>query len=548
MSASFRPSPVYMRSFFNYVPHPPLPSPSGSSLPTVGPFASLVMAKHFIHHQTLEEPIRRDTGTPYVQHHLTTADRRYIGKVTIGVLPDDVLVEIFSFYMCEVGKTQKEIWQTLVHVCRRWRSIVFSVPRRLDLQLVCTARTPVWDMWKIWPALPISIIAFGSEAETANILGALFHNDRVREICIKHAWDSALYLLAVALGRPFPELMHVELSLSPRNPTASDLPDSFLGGSAPRLRSLSLAGVPFPALLKLLSSTANLTRLILSDIPPSGYISPEMMVDCLSSLTGLERLCIEFRCETHPDPASRRPPPLTPTVLPVLSSLTFLGVSEYWDRLFTQIDFPVLEYAELSFWDPVIFDTSHLAPFIRRTEPFEVLNQAYLLFDKGAINVTLSTRKGTGSGVSRMFEATLRMNWVGVGWQLWLQTQACCQSPPPSTSELEWFDIPEQDDLSPDELLWYKDDISNGGWLELLCILTAVENLYLPEGLAQCLAPALQRATREGVTGMLPALQNIFIDRLQPSGPLQEAIGEFVAGRQHSGHPVAVQRWVRGKG
>ena len=64
------------------------------------------MAKHFTHHQMLKGPTRRGRGTSYVQHHLTTADRRYIGNVTTGVLPDDVLVEIFSFYTCEAGKTR----------------------------------------------------------------------------------------------------------------------------------------------------------------------------------------------------------------------------------------------------------------------------------------------------------------------------------------------------------------------------------------------------------------------------------------------------------
>ena len=75
------------------------------------------MARHFTHHQMLKGPIRRGRGTSYVHHHLTTADRRYIGNVTIGVLPDDVLVEIFSFYTCEAGKTRKYIWKTLIHVC-----------------------------------------------------------------------------------------------------------------------------------------------------------------------------------------------------------------------------------------------------------------------------------------------------------------------------------------------------------------------------------------------------------------------------------------------
>jgi len=38
------------------------------------------------------------------------------------------------------------------------------------------------------------------------------------------------------------------------------------------------------------------------------------------------------------------------------------------------------------------------------------------------------------------------------------------------------------------------------------------------------------------------------IQHLQSSEPVKEAIGEFVAARQLSGHPVAVQCWVSGRG
>ncbi len=44
---------------------------------------------------------------------------------------------------------------------------------------------------------------------------------------------------------------------------------------------------------------------------------------------------------------------------------------------------------------------------------------------------------------------------------------------------------------------------------------------------------------------VLPALQKDFVKSLDPSesGPIQEAIGKFVAARELSGHPTAVQRW-----
>jgi hypothetical protein len=42
---------------------------------------------------------------------------------------------------------------------------------------------------------------------------------------------------------------------------------------------------------------------------------------------------------------------------------------------------------------------------------------------------------------------------------------------------------------------------------------------------------------------VLPNLENIFVERLEPSGPLQENLGQFVAARQLSRHPVAISDW-----
>lgn len=61
-----------------------------------------------------------------------------VGRVTIDMLPEIALLDIFDFYGHEI-----DAWHTLVHVCRKWRIIVFGSPRRLDLRLLCTASTPV---------------------------------------------------------------------------------------------------------------------------------------------------------------------------------------------------------------------------------------------------------------------------------------------------------------------------------------------------------------------------------------------------------------------
>jgi hypothetical protein len=120
-----------------------------------------------------------------------------LGQVKrIDVLPDDVLLEIFDFYVDQddVGLPQnpwhtngKKIvaWQVLVHVCRRWRSLVFRSPRRLNLRLFCTSETPAKNTLDVWPALPL--IVLGDEAlllGTDNVIAALEQNNRVCQIAL----------------------------------------------------------------------------------------------------------------------------------------------------------------------------------------------------------------------------------------------------------------------------------------------------------------------------------------------------------------------------
>jgi hypothetical protein len=418
----------------------------------------------------------------------------------------------------------------------------------------------------IWPALPIFIRVLGLDGEGVdNVAAALEHTVRVREIYVEDASNSALEILAAAMQGPFDELIH--LDLCSLEETAPALPDSFLGGTAPRLRSLSLRSIPFPALPKLLLSATSIVSLGLWDIPDSGYISPEVMVACLPALTGLADLYIQFRSpRPHPDQASRPPSPLpmSRAVLPVLTSLAFQGASEYLDHFFTRIDSPVLKYVDMRFFNPAIFEVSQIAPFIGCTEPFKALNQAHMLFYRDFIDITLSSRTwsaaagGGGLGGGKTLQSVLLIKCKESRWQLWSLTQACRPTfAPVSLSEFDRFDVLEPEDFSdadsdsdsdPDRYSppW-TDDMDNAKWLELLHFFPIVENLYLSEQIALRVAHALQAAAGERVlTGVLPALQNLFIEKLQPSGPVQEAIRRFVTTRQLSGQHIAVRCWVRG--
>src|ERR1700744_3866801 len=72
------------------------------------------------------------------------------------ILTDDILLQIFVFYRHAHSDVLWE-WHVLVHVCRRWRQIVFESPRFLDVKIRCTTNTPVKEKLSIWPAFPIAI-------------------------------------------------------------------------------------------------------------------------------------------------------------------------------------------------------------------------------------------------------------------------------------------------------------------------------------------------------------------------------------------------------
>jgi F-box-like len=68
--------------------------------------------------------------------------------VTIGSLPDNVLLEIFHSHLVTTNEWEEGLrgWQRLVHVCRRWRCDVLGTPARLKLELCYTPVTPSYAL------------------------------------------------------------------------------------------------------------------------------------------------------------------------------------------------------------------------------------------------------------------------------------------------------------------------------------------------------------------------------------------------------------------
>jgi hypothetical protein len=186
----------------------------------------------------------------------------------------------------------------------------------------------------------------GNEKNVENIIAAIEHgNDRVDQIFIDYINGPELEKLAAAMQQPLPTLKDLWLTSSDKS--APQLPETFLGGSAPLLETFSLVGIPFPTFPRFILSSTHIHRLAISNIPHLGYISPSAMVACLSALPNLEQLIIGFKSPLS-RPPQITPPPHTCIVLPALTSLSFWGISEYIEDFVAQIDTPLLNKLDIN--------------------------------------------------------------------------------------------------------------------------------------------------------------------------------------------------------
>ena len=426
-------------------------------------------------------------------------------------------------------------WEMLVHVCRRWRYIVLAAPRHLGLRLLCTAKTRVKEMLDIWPPFHIDLRACGLHPlNEDNIIAMLGHNDRICTIVFAGMDKGSLRRLAAVMQVPFPALTLLHLESCCVAPTI--LPVSFLGGSAPGLRSLYLDDITASELPKLLPSATGLIRLSLQNIPDSWFFSPYVMVDCLSSLTRLEEFSISFFSPPPFEQESLRSAPLTRTILPKLNSLSLhTGRHEYLEVLFTWIDAPLHNHISISFFDPAIFDISRISLFNGREELIQVPDRAYMHFDYRLLHVILSSPKGSTRDTSLL----VTFEYGDIAWQLSTLNQFRSRFSPPLGRHSSRSD--------GSELPHWTSDLESVRWLEFLHFFAGMENLYLSGGVALFIAPALRElATGEGgAVSVLPALKNLFMENLEPSksGPLLESIEEFVVARESAGHPVVIRCW-----
>ncbi|KAI0285565.1 hypothetical protein BC826DRAFT_1179044 [Russula brevipes] len=443
------------------------------------------------------------------------------GQATIDDLPDDALLGIFDFYLDDKSPNNiysADKWHTLVHVCRWWRSVVFSSPRRLDLRLLCTGGRSVRVMLDIWPTLPIQIEYHHdwSRMKLDSIIAALEYPDRVRHISIiglPSAWEA----LAAAMQAPLPELTYLRLGSC--GTSVSILP----GGSTPRLRTLELREIPIPAVLSLIVFAGDLVNLTLYHIPPSGHVSAESMVACLSSLKRLESLTIGF---DTPLPDQPGPSPQARAVFPALATFAFRGMNKYLEDFVARIDTPVLTRLHTSFVMDVAFDIPHLSQFIGRVGGLKSSKAVRVSFQSWSIRLE--------------FGSTLRIVRPRTNWLMLISSMAVvCRQLSPLCSLFERLDLMTDSPFKLPEI----ESIEPTLFFELFRPFTATQDLYVSKSLVPLIAAALQQLIGEWATEVLPELRSLFLAGSVIPGYVQEAIQPFVDARRLSGRPIAIHRW-----
>ncbi|KAH9029934.1 hypothetical protein EDB85DRAFT_1484418 [Lactarius pseudohatsudake] len=427
--------------------------------------------------------------------------------------PDDVLLEVFAFCLRDPCwnsiERRTRVWQRLVHVCQRWRRIIYASPFYLDLQLHCSNRTPFRKNLRLlsrWPAFPISISygiysqwdhhrPRGGDNRDAEVFAALELPGRVRRIDVETVISGMEEVIAM-MQVPFPVLTHLELSGDSNVPV---LHGGFLGGAAPCLQHLRLKGIPFPELPSLLLSTRDLVSFQLNCIPPTGYISPEAMVIGLAGLTRLRNLCIETQSPVPPPERTRRPDPPVLALLPALTQCVFVGDREYLEDLVAQIDMPRVEGIRIEY-STQEFQTPQLSQFIGgiAMPNLELVQfrRAQVTFYNGNVRVELDRPQG-GCRQARLSVTTLGR---GLDFRIPYVVHDTMLSNVDHLSVC-WTQV-EFD---------HQYDMDGTEWLPLLQRFPAVETMHVNRAMARHIASTLENIA-EMAAEVLPALHLLCLE------------------------------------
>jgi hypothetical protein len=388
----------------------------------------------------------------------------------------------------------------------------------------------VKKLLNIWPPFPIAIrydaSAWGPFDMQNSVIAALQRHDRVTDIQLTASESYELMPCFEMMDRPL--LALTNLSLEMTEDDDSIVPDNFLGGHAPSLRTLLLKRIAFPALPTLLLSTTQLVTLHISSIPTIGYISPRVMATCLAALPNLKQLDLKFHSpdistDIGEDIVQPSPPLPARVVLCSLVSFHFEGISQYLEDFLAQIDTPVLQTLSATFHDT----STYIPQLLRLTNFAGGLSppiRAIVEFDHSKVILKLMPSNG--------FELAIIYNKLRFS-----SVARICREFSSLVSRVERLELQCSQLLLPSVL-------NRGVWLGLFQPFVAVQNLYVSAEVWPEVVRMLRDLIGESTREVLPELRILFVEKFRKSWDEQESIQSFIAARTLSNHPVVFQQCV----
>jgi hypothetical protein len=281
-------------------------------------------------------------------------------------LPEDVLLEVFDAYRKDIKLqplyesvwNSRDGWFKLAHVCLHWRRVVLLSPSRLRVRLLFTphrsSKEPMLGCLPRFPILVDYIDGFWTENAKNLAIAAIRYRSRVHGITLL---DPPAKLLR-ALGHPFPELESLKI-YALRHKLI--LPATFLSGSTPRLRRLTLCEVA-SSLSPTLSLSTGLVELALYSINYAALPEASLFAN-LQRMSCLRRLELKLRY-SH----KSLPPPTGGGDVITLSKLTdliFLGPDRYLQMFVVRLAAPSLQHLDVEIsGGSGLFSIPHLGKFI----------------------------------------------------------------------------------------------------------------------------------------------------------------------------------------
>ena len=471
---------------------------------------------------------------------------------SIHNLDDDSLLRIFFFcrlvlfeeleggYLFHLHAReciQGHWWYKLIHVCRRWRYLVFASPSHLGLCLVCTHGTPVADMLAHSPPLPL-IIDHSDEAremtaeDEEGIILALQHRDRVRRIHLRIPMPN-LEKVLLTMDDEFPMLEYLFIGRLIKHNMSLVLPKTF---QAPHLRHLILVNFAIPIRSPLLTPAVGLVTLSLELIHPSAYFRPNDLLQRLSLMPQLEVLDIRFH-----SPVPNREVEMqlldTPTMahitLPNLRWFAFQGVSAYLEALLPRMTTPLLEKLEIVFFNQLTFSFKHLLQFISTRENLR-FHSTDFCFTAKALKMLVYPDHRARTWALRVDVLCTHLDWqVASAAQIYDTLRTAFSAVERITLRYaSGFTTLEDRENAADRTHW-RELLRSFGNLKAL----RVADHALVKRVSDCLRPDDEESPME----LLPELKELKYSHFS-SNDAGDEFTSFIDAREKAGHPVTLTR------